>query len=924
MAFTHKRGNMSCLKRSGNIFVISLSFLFLGTLPLSADWGEWGEGGLVIDSDYNGNKGKDGKNRQQGRKAMMPDGLGGLIVTWVITTGGSSTPAYIYAQRLDSDGNFLWGEDGILINESAEVQCLSNIIPAGPGEAIICWLDDDRREHPVAQKIDYNGTLLWDSAGVDLCNDFSDYWHPRLIPDGDGGAIVTVLDAGNKDIIMQRVDSDGALLWDSMGLYLGMSTVDNEEGDPSLASDCARGAIVVWADHRSQGILPYDIYAQRVTSSGIKMWDPAGVAVCDAPGNQKYPVIITGGDGCAFFTWEDMRSGGFGLYAQRLDEDGNALWQSNGIAVCTYQSRKREPVIISDGAGGVIIAWHDNRVPPDYEQDVYAQRIDGAGNLVWNEEGVPICNAAEYQEGISICSDGDNGAIVCWVDKRDQKSHVYAQRVDNIGKVKWQTDGIPICSFVDNCRAPYVCSDGNTGAFMYWYDWPYYATCYVQKIDSHFDFPLPYCDVTYQFIDSYGDPVTWLDFLRGCPGGDWDCLRVTLTFDTEDVPRDIEAGEITFDTPGSTLKFWNDGDITADSAAVLGEVIRTTITHSFVSVYLPCDGGCDECPAHDITVLFRDNALCEVESLVAKSIDHNGDGVVNLSDLACMGLYYNRCEGDIGYNDCCDFTNDGCVNFYDFVYYILHRCDGYPPSSSPGILEKELPESDVSVRFVARQSNKEEQQKKFYLTISLENAGDISTMGFCLEKVHPALEYIGWVPDPDFPAVTEVSPTWKYGSNKLYITAFEMTSIGNSVIEMGTLEFKVTSDDEISIKDSDLILTFGEILDYDERIKRIQRVEYEEDIPVSGNYLAANYPNPFNPATTIEYSIVNDSHVNLSIYDVNGRLVRTLVNEFMERNIYRITWDGKNNQGTPAASGVYFYRLVTNGLSKSKKLVLIR
>ena len=114
-------------------------------------------------------------------------------------------------------------------------------------------------------------------------------------------------------------------------------------------------------------------------------------------------------------------------------------------------------------------------------------------------------------------------------------------------------------------------------------------------------------------------------------------------------------------------------------------------------------------------------------------------------------------------------------------------------------------------------------------------------------------------------------------------------------------------------------------MDSDGTVKWIRNVELsEEQPPVYRNHLADNYPNPFNPATTIEFSIANDSHVNLSIYNVKGQLVRTLVDEFKINNHYKIVWDGKNDHGIPVASGVYFYRLETDSFSESKKLILMR
>jgi hypothetical protein len=90
-------------------------------------------------------------------------------------------------------------------------------------------------------------------------------------------------------------------------------------------------------------------------------------------------------------------------------------------------------------------------------------------------------------------------------------------------------------------------------------------------------------------------------------------------------------------------------------------------------------------------------------------------------------------------------------------------------------------------------------------------------------------------------------------------------------------------------------------------------------------YLGSNYPNPFNPVTTIRYGLKQKGHVSLKIYDVDGRRVRTLVDEVQGAAPERtIQWDGRNDAGRPVSSGVYFYRLVTSGFAESRKLVILK
>ena len=90
-------------------------------------------------------------------------------------------------------------------------------------------------------------------------------------------------------------------------------------------------------------------------------------------------------------------------------------------------------------------------------------------------------------------------------------------------------------------------------------------------------------------------------------------------------------------------------------------------------------------------------------------------------------------------------------------------------------------------------------------------------------------------------------------------------------------------------------------------------------------FFAGNYPNPFNPATTITYGLAERAAVTLSIYDVSGRLVRTLVDEVQEPGrSYTVVWDGRNAFGRSVSSGIYFCRLKAGTRASTRKMVLLR
>ena len=99
-------------------------------------------------------------------------------------------------------------------------------------------------------------------------------------------------------------------------------------------------------------------------------------------------------------------------------------------------------------------------------------------------------------------------------------------------------------------------------------------------------------------------------------------------------------------------------------------------------------------------------------------------------------------------------------------------------------------------------------------------------------------------------------------------------------------------------------------------------------IPPAQIELYQNYPNPFNPMTTIYYQVPEVKgdfpKVTLVIYDILGRIIRTLVNESKEAGYYSVQWDGKNGYGSGVASGVYFYQMKSRKFIETRKMVMLK
>ena len=85
-----------------------------------------------------------------------------------------------------------------------------------------------------------------------------------------------------------------------------------------------------------------------------------------------------------------------------------------------------------------------------------------------------------------------------------------------------------------------------------------------------------------------------------------------------------------------------------------------------------------------------------------------------------------------------------------------------------------------------------------------------------------------------------------------------------------------------------------------------------------------NYPNPFNPSTTITYQIAKPSGIKVSVYDINGQLVKQILNEFQMEGEHHVLWDGTDQKNTMVTSGVYVYVVSADNSIISKQMLLIK
>lgn len=238
---------------------------------------------------------------------------------------------------------------------------------------------------------------------------------------------------------------------------------------PKIASDAAGGVYICWRDVRDGN---FDIYAQRVDSSGRVMWQRNGIAIVKDPAHQDFPRLTDDGNEGAFIAWEDDRSvTNTFVYAQRVSRNGLALWETNGVKVS-----ERSGLFISianDEHGGLLIGWISGGV-----YDVFVQRLDNSGTRMWGDSGVQVTNRAGNisSNDVRVTPDGVGGAIVAWAEA----GRIYVQRVDAMGETRWETNGLLLSDTTKSAAAVGISSDTRGGAII---DWGYQdGTAGVQRV----------------------------------------------------------------------------------------------------------------------------------------------------------------------------------------------------------------------------------------------------------------------------------------------------------------------------------------------------------------------------------------------------------------------------------------------------------
>jgi|KBSSwiStaDraftv2_1062776.scaffolds.fasta_scaffold98823_2 hypothetical protein len=317
----------------------------------------------------------------------------------------------------------------------------------------------------------------WPTLGRQVTADIRNQNLPQVATDAASGAIIVWQDFRDKQgtVFARRVLASGELdpAWPVDGLEVLSDSAANDtaflgQALPVIVSDGTGGAIIAWQDGRSE-VNALDIFAQHVLRSGVvdPAWPANGRALCTVRADQQLPKIASDGAGGAIVSWMDDRSSATGtdIFAQHVRANGTVdpAWPDGGVALCTAPSLQAHPQLISDGTGGAIVTWHDFRSSTT-SADIFAQHVTNSGVVdpAWPSNGRALTLVTGAQLEPTITTDGLHGAIVAWQDARAGVSHIFAQHVLGSGAIApgWPANGRAVAVAGDDEVQPLIVSDG--------------------------------------------------------------------------------------------------------------------------------------------------------------------------------------------------------------------------------------------------------------------------------------------------------------------------------------------------------------------------------------------------------------------------------------------------------------------------------
>lgn len=367
----------------------------------------------------------------------ITDSSGNVYVLWKNFIDKKAS--HLYLQKLSKNGNRLFSDHGLIISDT-RLEIVDYSIDLNiDGSICIMYIMREpglAGDYMIGYKLlDSSGTVKNVVADPIVYKSNSSKSKAAVIADYEGGTFFFWLEnlLGKSVIRAFYVDENNIKKWGNEPVNIS-SILDNV-----LNFSVNRFGNSVHISFQYQG-QKKEINHQIITRNGFLPWGKDIKRVTSLAGNQLNPqsVVI---DSTVYVTWTNDYLNDKNIYIQKFDKTGKPIWRKDGIPLINIKGEQFGQKIISDGKGNLIIAWLDRRIDSAL-CNIYAQKIDANGNMIWDSLSVVLGAFYNSQKSyLNLVPDCSGGAIVVFKELREGKNEISAHKVFDTGTYASQIFG---------------------------------------------------------------------------------------------------------------------------------------------------------------------------------------------------------------------------------------------------------------------------------------------------------------------------------------------------------------------------------------------------------------------------------------------------------------------------------------------------
>lgn len=926
----------------------------------------------------------DGKPDRQEDPVITRTNDNNYVIAWIDFS--ADLDGDVYAQKIDGEGNLLWQEGGVPVCTLAGMQIDLNMEPDNEGGVYIIWVDSRNPSKDLfGQRLSANGSPLWIVNGIPIATGLGDEMQNTMLPDGEGGMIIAYTHsyAGNDDLYAKRFNANGTMVWQNT---LVISEAEGSQSDIRMAALNDGNFVFTWADKRSADT---DIYAQKINLAGDLLWGSYLIVYSDQNGlarPQVNPRIVKTSDNGVIIVWEDFRldTQNPDLFAQKISASGIKQWSEQGIALCTAEFAQVGPRLASDNNGGCFVVWDDLRNGNAPNVDIYAQHLSASGNALWEANGKAICIAPNEQSG-SLIKVSNNIVFINWMDIRNGSVGIYYQALTYEGTVLLAVNGAEVFWGLSG-DAPldnYLILKRSSDVVIIWQDTRFANDGYrlffqFLNPDGSIDLEpnghpvtvsvggsqstpsavvTPDDQIAIIWEDARGDnPKVYAQLLSASGERLWGEQGMELTVNSPLRQKDPKVsyynGSLYFGWSGSdqveTSFFYHIyGQRIYNGQKMWGPngILISTLAQSDLR---------NECTLYDLIdnyyVWHRINPALATQTIWVKRVAEDGSAMDGWQEEGIQTSNYNDWDA-IQLFPKAHKTPEGIFvmwrdlrNDYIQNYWGQHIAENgtylwNPVGVNLNDNQKEQEKASIVVNSsgitfawcenINGMNDIMAQKYSFPGEPLWTNSGyyvvqrDSAQSDPCLVYFPDGNYLISWADflniesDLYYKYITENGEMIGAPQGNVLCNASKSQYQPQTAI-LNNKAYTVWADGRSSGKTEILGL-------YAQKLGNGTPVTDVTIPPLQSLILHQNYPNPFNPETTISFTLKDPAlSLKLNIYNIKGQLVKTLYDGALQKGQHSFVWNGTDETNCQVSSGVYFYRLSNGKESRQRKMVLMK